>query len=88
MPGMFIANVEENAIPVPPITLPQPGTQAPPAPQHNGTAYWIKVSAQQDGAFCIVDGIDYPRIIDPQNMKMHNIRTGLKKGIRSIKEIM
>lgn len=56
VPGMFIANIEETAIPVAPMTLPQPGTQAPPAPQHNGTAYWIKVSAQMDGAFTVING--------------------------------
>ncbi len=56
VPGMFIANIEETAIPVAPMTPPQPGTPAPPALQHNGTAYWIKVSAQMDGAFTVSNG--------------------------------
>ncbi len=59
VPGMFIANsIDEpqNAIPIAPIPAPQPGPGAPPAPVHNGTAYWIKVSAQQDGTFTITNG--------------------------------
>src|SRR3989454_8796184 len=57
-PGMFIANgIDEpqNAIPIAPIPAPQPGPGTPPAPAHNGTAYWIKVSAQQDGTFTITN---------------------------------
>ena len=58
VPGMFIANAYDNqqpAVPVAPITLPPPGTEAPPPPQHNGPAHWIKVSAQTDGAFTITN---------------------------------
>ncbi|PYR99210.1 MAG: MBL fold metallo-hydrolase [Acidobacteria bacterium] len=58
VPGMFIANTidePQNAIPIAPIPTPQPGPGAPPAPAHNGTAYWIKVSAQQDGTFTITN---------------------------------
>ena len=58
VPGMFIANTidePQNAIPIAPILTPQPGPGAPPAPAHNGTAYWIKVSAQQDGTFTITN---------------------------------
>ena len=39
MPGLFVANMADE----------------PPAPIHNGTAYWIKVSAQQDGSFTVVN---------------------------------
>src|SRR5918993_3289833 len=49
VPGLLIANPFDEqpaAMPVAPVTLPQPATTAPPAPQHNGTAYWLKVSAQ------------------------------------------
>ena len=49
MPGMFIANTIDDpqaAMPIAPMPAPQPGPGAPPAPVHNGTAYWIKVSAQ------------------------------------------
>ena len=28
---------------------------SPPAPQHNGPAYWIKVSAQTDGSFTVTN---------------------------------
>jgi hypothetical protein len=57
-PGMFIANsVDEQpaAIPIAPMTPPQPGAGAPPPPVHNGTAYWIKVSAQPDGSFTVTN---------------------------------
>jgi beta-lactamase superfamily II metal-dependent hydrolase len=57
VPGMFIANVPDEpltALPVAPIAAPQPGPGAPP-PIHNGTAYWIKVSAQADGSFTVTN---------------------------------
>jgi competence protein ComEC len=59
VPGMFIANVTDEplaAMPVGPIAAPPPGPGAPPAPLHNGTAYWIKVSAQTDGSFSVTNG--------------------------------
>jgi competence protein ComEC len=58
VPGVQIANAFDEqpaAIPVAPMTLPQGGTGAPPAPVHNGTAYWLKVSAQQDGSFTVTN---------------------------------
>ena len=56
VPGLFVANMEETAVPVAPAPAPQPGAQAPPPPQHDGTAYWIKVSAQMDGSFSVTNG--------------------------------
>jgi beta-lactamase superfamily II metal-dependent hydrolase len=59
VPGMFIANTTDEplaAMPVAPTSAPQPGAGAPPAPVHNGTAYWIKVSAQPDGSFTVTNG--------------------------------
>jgi beta-lactamase superfamily II metal-dependent hydrolase len=59
VPGMFIANgLDEplTAMPVAPISAPQPGPDAPPAPVYNGAAYWIKVSAQPDGSFTVTNG--------------------------------
>ena len=56
VPGMFIANTIDDppaAIPVAPTPAPQPGPGAPPAPVHNGKAFWIKLSAQQDGSFTV-----------------------------------
>ena len=56
--GLFIANgIDEApaAMPIAPIPAPQPGPGAPPAPVHNGTAYWIKISAQQDGTFTVTN---------------------------------
>jgi len=56
VPGIFIANVEDGAtVPVAPLSPPQQGAPAAPAPQHNGTAYWIKVSAQADGSFTVTN---------------------------------
>jgi len=59
VPGMFIANLTDEplaAMPVAPIAAPPPGPGAPPAPLHNGTANWIKVSAQPDGSFMVTNG--------------------------------
>ena len=58
VPGMFIANTTDDSpatLPVAPVAAPAPGPNAPPAPVHNGTAYWIKVSAQQDGSFTVTN---------------------------------
>jgi beta-lactamase superfamily II metal-dependent hydrolase len=56
VPGLFIANLFDDplvAMPIAPVAAPQPGSNAPPAPVHNGPAYWIKVSAQADGSFTV-----------------------------------
>ncbi|HLK84314.1 MAG TPA: MBL fold metallo-hydrolase [Xanthobacteraceae bacterium] len=56
VPGMFIANGTDQplaAMPVAPVAAPGPG--APPPPAHDGPAYWIKVSAQQDGTFTVAN---------------------------------
>jgi beta-lactamase superfamily II metal-dependent hydrolase len=74
VPGMFIANLTDEplaAMPIGPITAPQPGPGASPAPLHNGTAYWIKVSAQPDGSFMVTNG---------RNGFTKNYRAGLKAG--------
>jgi competence protein ComEC len=58
VPGMFIANgVDEaqNAMPIAAMTPPPGGPGAPPPPAHNGTAYWIKVSAMEDGSFTVTN---------------------------------
>jgi competence protein ComEC len=57
-PGLFIANTIDEpiaAMPVAPQPLPQPGPNAPPAPVHNGKAYWIKLSAQTDGTYTVTN---------------------------------
>jgi beta-lactamase superfamily II metal-dependent hydrolase len=57
-PGMFIANTidsQQSAMPISPIPAPPPGPGAPPAPIHDGKAYWIKLSAQQDGSFTVTN---------------------------------
>jgi beta-lactamase superfamily II metal-dependent hydrolase len=58
VPGMFIANLVDDplaAMPIAPMQAPAPGGGTPPPPVHNGTAYWIKVSAQPDGTFTITN---------------------------------
>jgi competence protein ComEC len=58
VPGMFIANLNDQpltAMPMAPIAAPPPGPNTPPPPAHNGPAYWIKVSAQQDGTFTVTN---------------------------------
>jgi len=58
VPGMFIANLVDDpqtAMPVGPMATPQPGSNAPPVPVHNGTSYWIKVSAQTNGSFTVTN---------------------------------
>jgi hypothetical protein len=51
VPGMFIANTIDDQPP----TLPIAPSTAPSAPIHNGTAYWIKMSAQSDDAFTVTN---------------------------------
>jgi len=54
VPGMFIANVfdePQQTMPVAAILA----AGAPPAPTHNGVAYWIKVSASPDGTFSVTN---------------------------------
>jgi competence protein ComEC len=56
--GMFIANTfdeQQAAMQVAPMPAPQPGAVTVPPPSHNGTAYWIKVSARQDGTFTVTN---------------------------------
>jgi competence protein ComEC len=58
VPGMFIANGWDDqpaVMPLAPAPLPQPGPNTPPAPAHNGAAYWIKVSAREDGSFTVTN---------------------------------
>ena len=57
-PGMFIANLFDEpltTVPVAPVAPPAQGQQAPPAPQHNGTAYYFKVTALPDGTFTVTN---------------------------------
>jgi len=59
VPGLFIANAVDEppaAMPVAALPPPPPGPAVLPPPAHNGTAYWIKVSAQADGSFSVMNG--------------------------------
>jgi competence protein ComEC len=58
VPGMFIANLFDqplDSMPVAPYTPPPQGQQAPAPPEHNGRAYYLKISAEQDGAFTVTN---------------------------------
>jgi beta-lactamase superfamily II metal-dependent hydrolase len=58
VPGMFIANLLDEpqaSIPVAAIPALPAGAAAPSAPVHNGPAFWIKVSARQDGTFSVTN---------------------------------
>src|SRR5207247_8617877 len=43
------------AMPVAPLPPPPQGPQTPPPPEHNGKAYYIKISAQPDGVFTVMN---------------------------------
>ena len=50
VPGMFIANgVDDQPAAMPIAPAPLPAWQTAPPPAHDGQAYWIKVSARDDG---------------------------------------
>ena len=58
VPGMFIANLfdqQQQAMPIAPFTPPAQGQQAPPAPEHSGKAFYLKISARQDGTFTVTN---------------------------------
>ncbi len=60
VPGMFIANLVDDqpgAMPIAPMTPPArgAGTQPAPPPVHAGAAFWIKVSAKEDGSFTVTN---------------------------------
>ena len=57
-PGVFTANVVDDQPEVrqiAPVPLPARGSNAPPPPVHSGRAYWVKVSAQEDGTFTVTN---------------------------------
>jgi hypothetical protein len=58
VPGMFIANTADeqpDAMPIDAWAAPPQGQQAPPAPVHDGKAYWFKVAARRDGTFSVTN---------------------------------
>jgi hypothetical protein len=57
-PGLFIANWVDDqaqAMPIGPVPLPAPGPNTPPPPAHDGPAHWIKIAAQENGAFTVTN---------------------------------
>jgi hypothetical protein len=58
VPGAFIANLTDeqpSSMPLEPMAAPAPGPGAPAPPAHNGPAFWIKVSARDDGSFTVTN---------------------------------
>jgi competence protein ComEC len=58
VPGMFIANTYDEpltAMPIAGVPAPPPGAGGASPPAHNGTAYWIKISARRDGSFTVTN---------------------------------
>lgn len=63
VPGMFISNradEQPDAMPLAPYVAPAdapppPAATGPVQPAHDGTAYWFKISARQDGTFTITN---------------------------------
>ena len=58
VPGMFIANdIDDHPLELPRAAIDPPpaGPGTPPAPLHNGPAFYIKVSAQRDGTFTVTN---------------------------------
>ncbi len=59
VPSVFIANlVDEQPADMQIAPMPPPArgaTGVPPVPVHNGTAYWFKVSAKEDGSFTVTN---------------------------------
>ena len=58
VPGVFIANHvddQQPAIPIAGAAAPAPGPGGTPPPAHNGPAFWIKVTAREDGSFTVVN---------------------------------
>ncbi len=58
VPGLFIANMVDEqgpTMPIAPAPPAQPGSSAAPPPAHDGVAYWVKVSAQQDGTYPVTN---------------------------------
>ena len=57
-PGLFIANnVDEqpSALPIAPMPPPARGTPGAVPPAHDGPAFWIKISAREDGSFTVTN---------------------------------
>jgi hypothetical protein len=59
VPSLFIANLVDNQpadMPIAPMTPPARGAAGfQPPPTHNGEAFWLKVSARDDGSFTVTN---------------------------------
>jgi hypothetical protein len=50
-----MADDHSPAVPIAPLPGPPFANDAPAAPAHDGPAYWIKVAAQENGAFTVTN---------------------------------
>jgi hypothetical protein len=58
VPGLFIANLVDDQpaeMAIAPMTPPARGAGGAPPPVHNGPAFWLKVSARDDGSFTVTN---------------------------------
>lgn len=58
VPGLFIANLVDNPaaeMPTAPMIPPARGAGGQPPPVHNGAAFWLKVTAREDGSFTVAN---------------------------------
>jgi hypothetical protein len=56
VPGAFVANhTDDPQGEIPVDGIPDPPTGQPPAPAHDGPAFFIKVTAQADGTFTVTN---------------------------------
>jgi beta-lactamase superfamily II metal-dependent hydrolase len=55
VPGLFVANLDQETVPVAPQAPAAAGAPAPAAASHDGAAHWIKVAAQRDGSFTVTN---------------------------------
>jgi competence protein ComEC len=72
VPGLFVANEfdePQTSMPLAPMIVPAGGgAAASPPPAHNGTAYWIQVSARRDGSFTVTNSRNgFRRTYEPRS---------------------
>lgn len=68
VPGVFIANTPDVPPPFVSIApMPKKEARSSPPPSHDGTAYWIKVSAKPDGSLRVINSrTDFSKTYPPR----------------------
>jgi hypothetical protein len=88
-PGMFIANIVDDGRPACPSRRSRRRRRRkPPPPLHNGTACWIKVSAQTSGTFTVTNARNgFSKTYDgrsPERDKVHRLACHIMKHKGSV----